>query len=47
MDDGEQPIDNAEVLAQIRRQARKVTLQTVVAAGAITAVLLALPETGL
>ena len=45
MDDGEQPIDDAEMLAQVRRQARKVTIQTVVSATLLMAVTLALPET--
>jgi hypothetical protein len=44
MDDGEQPIDDDEVLAQVRRQARKVTIQTLVSASLLMAVTLALPE---
>jgi len=46
MDDGEQTIDDAEVLAQVRRQARKVLLQAVASALVVTAIIVALPETG-
>ena len=46
MDEGEQPIEDAEVLAQVRSQARKVLLQAVASALVVTAIILALPETG-
>lgn len=45
MDSGEETIDNTEVLAQIRRQARKVLLQAAGLAVVITALLVILPET--
>jgi len=44
MDEGEEAIDDAEVLAQVRRQARKVLLQTLATSAALTAVVVALPE---
>jgi hypothetical protein len=46
MDEGEEAIDDAAVLAQVRRQARKVLIQAVVTALALTAVVLALPAPG-
>jgi hypothetical protein len=44
MDEGEEAIDDAEVLRQVRRQARKVLIQTVGTATLLMAVTLALPE---
>jgi hypothetical protein len=43
MDDGEQQIDDPEVLAQVRRQARKTILQAVVSAAALTVLFLLVP----
>jgi hypothetical protein len=46
MDTGEETIDDADVLKQVRRQARKVLLQTVGMATLLLAITLALPESG-
>jgi hypothetical protein len=40
MDDGEEGIDDAALRAALRRQARKVQIQTLVAAAALTALAL-------
>ncbi len=45
MDDGEAAIDDTDVLAQVRRQARKVLIQAVVTSLLLTALVAALPET--
>lgn len=43
MDDGEEKIEDSVVIAQLRRQARKVYLQSSLAAIALTALSLTLP----
>ena len=44
MDTGEETIDDTEVLAQVRRQAHKVLLQTLAVSLLLTATVLVLPE---
>jgi hypothetical protein len=43
MDDGEETIEDAAILAQVRRQARKVQLQSTLTAAALTTLSLAIP----
>jgi hypothetical protein len=45
MDRGEEAIDDADVLRQVRRQARKVLLQTLAVSVLLTAIALVLPQT--
>lgn len=44
MDEGDETIEDADVLAQVRRQARKVLIRALVSSLLLTAVALALPE---
>jgi hypothetical protein len=46
MDDGPAPVTDAELDAQIRRQARTVYVRSAIAAIALTAVALAIPARG-
>jgi hypothetical protein len=46
MDDGPATITDAEVVGQLRRQARGVYLRSLIAAIALTALLLAIPARG-
>jgi hypothetical protein len=43
MDDGEEAIEDEDVKAQLRRQARRVYLKAILAASALTLLVLAIP----